>query len=120
MARRKAVFDAVLRQEIWTDLRAGKHISEGYINGGKRWLVYGLIEGQKITVNPALSVMDSLVHELIHRARPRWGEARVVKETCRILRAMPDEEIRRWHRQYNRVKRLRKTPIEGFDDDEQV
>lgn len=114
---RKRTFDELLRDELWRELCEGEHIAEAYINGDRaKERVYGISEGKKVVVNPVHSVLDTLVHELTHRVRKKWGERRVIKETARIIAAMDDRTIRKWHRQYERVKVARKRPVECEDE----
>jgi hypothetical protein len=108
----------ILKAQVWLELRAGKKITEAYINGGDKERVYGISESTgQVTVNPVHHVMDTLVHELIHRLHPKWGEKRVVREAYLIVATMSDLEVRRWHRQYERVRRIQKRAIQVDDDD---
>ena len=114
--KRRPVIDTVLRDELWRELCEGQQIAEAYINGDKaKERVYGISEGRKVVVNPAHSVLDTLIHELTHRVRKRWGEKRVLRETALIIETMDDKTIRKWHRQYERVKVARKRPVECED-----
>ena len=70
--------------------------------------VHGLCEGQSIVINPAPAVVDTLVHELLHRRYPRWGEKRVWKTAERLVYYMDAKDIRRWFRRYQRVKQTRR------------
>jgi hypothetical protein len=62
-----------------------------------------------IYVDPAPAVVSTLLHELIHRAHPRWGEKRVTKAEAMLLGQMRSADVQKWYRQYRAaVKRLRK------------
>ncbi len=114
MARPLSPAALELKAQIWAELRQGRQISEAYINGDTASeRVYGLSEAQRVVVNPAPHVLDTLVHELLHRIHPRWGERRVVHEARRIVITMTDAEQRRWYRQYERVRRIQRKPIES-------
>ena len=73
--------------------------------------VSGLCEGQRIVVNPAPEVVDTLLHELLHRRYPRRGEKWVRRTTARLLYYMDTATVKQWYRRYNRKKRTRKTPV---------
>jgi hypothetical protein len=75
----------------------------------------GLCDGQKILIDPAPQVVETLVHELLHRRFPRWGERRVNTTAKRMVYNMNAREIRLWYRRYNRTKKTRHTPINAED-----
>jgi len=102
-----------LREQVWTELLAGKHIVEAFITGDtNKELVYGLMTERKIYVNPTVPTVEILIHELLHRLYPRWGEKRVQNETRRIVRLMDDSEMKKWHRAYKKVVRVQKKPVD--------
>jgi hypothetical protein len=72
----------------------------------------GLCEynSQRVFVNPMTAIVETLVHELIHRRWPRWGERRVHAEARRLVCRMTDAERAKWYRDYQAQKRPRKTP----------
>ncbi len=73
--------------------------------------VSGICEGQSIVINPVPEVVDTLLHELLHRRFPRWGEKRVRATTARLMYYMDSATMRQWYRRYNRAKRTRKTTL---------
>lgn len=73
--------------------------------------VSGICEGQRIVINPVPEVVDTLLHELLHRRYPRRGEKWVRQTTARLLFYMDTATLRSWYRRYNRTKRTRKTPL---------
>ena len=73
--------------------------------------VDGLCEGQRIFVNPAPQTVETLLHELLHRRYPRWGEKRVDKTTKRLVYYMDANSIQTWHRRFKRAARKRSRPI---------
>lgn len=77
-------------------------------------LVEGLYEPSSgaVYVDPVPNVVDTLLHELLHRRYPRWGEARVSKTSHQLVSAMSDEERRLWYRAYQRVAKKVKRPIQ--------
>jgi len=77
------------------------------------WIVDGIQDGDTIYIDPRPSILDTLIHELLHRARPKWSETAVRKHTAYLMNAMTDEQIRRrWWRAYQRTKK-RHRPIEA-------
>lgn len=77
-------------------------------------LVEGLYQPSNgaVYVDPVPNVVDTLIHELLHRRYPRWGEARVSKTAHQLVSAMSHEERRLWYRAYQRVARKMKRPIQ--------
>lgn len=78
-------------------------------------LVEGLFQPSTgaVYVDPAPNVVDTLLHELLHRRYPRWGERRVSDTARRLVTAMSDDERRWWYRAYRRVaKRRRPVKVE--------
>ena len=101
-----------LQEQVWAELREGKHIVEAFIAGDEtKELIYGLMTENKVYVNPALPTVEILIHELLHRLYPRWGETRVQNETRRIIRLMDNAEIQKWHRAYKKVVRVQKKSV---------
>lgn len=104
-----------LKAELWRELRDGRGVHEAELRY-PGWHLDGLCEGGKVYVDPAPSIVETLLHELLHRARPRWGERRVDAEAKRMLRQMSTQEVRRWYRTYQRVKQSRVTPVRLGDE----
>jgi hypothetical protein len=116
-AQRLKRCDEALRDEVWSELKAGRDIKEAYVNGDKEKLdIYGLCDGQIVYINPAHVLVETSIHELIHRVRPRWGERRVRSETKRIVKTFKDADVLRWYRQYERVKAVSRKPIDPEDE----
>jgi hypothetical protein len=75
------------------------------------WQPDGLQDGENIYIDPRPAILETLVHELLHRRKPRWGE-RKVTATARALVVRMDEATKaRWWRAYNRTKRASR-PVE--------
>lgn len=60
---------------------------------------------QTITINPQVSVVDSLIHELLHRRYPSWTERRVQVETRKLMGQLSHHDVGVWYRRYKRVVR---------------
>lgn len=66
----------------------------------------------QIIVDPAPSVVDTLLHELLHRRYPKWGEKRVSLTANRLVAQMDHATVRRWYRKYQKAARKRSRPVE--------
>ena len=71
----------------------------------------------RVYVNPRPGIVEILLHELIHRRHPRWGEKRVSADAKRLLEKMSDAEVSQWYRKYKAAARKRK-PVncEDYED----
>ena len=100
-----------LLDAITDELKKGL-IFEAQILGSKEH-VEGLCswETQEITVNPSVSVVDTLIHELLHRRFPGWSEERVRCETWRLIKRMSPDDIQRWYRKYQRMVKRKTKPV---------
>jgi hypothetical protein len=75
----------------------------------------GLQSGEAIYIDPRPAILETLIHELTHRLKPRWSERRVTQESRRVLSKMSDEDIARWWTRYRKiVKKAR--PVEVEDE----
>jgi hypothetical protein len=106
---------AILLDDLFKELRA--ELKKGRITEaplrGKGWHIDGLCnhdEG-RVYVDPAPTIAEILMHELLHRRFPRWGEKRVDKTARRLLRSMNSRQAAWWARQYQRRKRTITTPV---------
>ena len=65
----------------------------------------------QVFVNPQPSLVEVLLHELIHRRYKRWGEQRVTAEAIRLRNQMTPNDIATWFRRYQRIVTKRDTPV---------
>jgi hypothetical protein len=65
----------------------------------------------RVYIDPAPAITETLLHELLHRRYPRWGEKRVDVTAKRLLRYMTPRRARWWAEQFNQRKRTITTPI---------
>jgi hypothetical protein len=105
---RRTAKDLVLLGQVWAELGAGR-ITEGYLPSLKSHFVEGEISGQHITVNPAPSVVDTAIHEILHRLHPSWSENYVRRTTTLVMRRMTDEEVQAFYLEFQKRARKRKT-----------
>jgi hypothetical protein len=101
-------FDDLLK-ELRDELKKGD-IVEAPLRG-KGWHIDGLCHDGTVYVDPAPTITEILLHELLHRRYPRWGEKRVNKTAGRLLRSMNSRKAAWWARQYQRRKRTSTTPV---------
>ena len=88
-------------------------MTEGFIHDPNTF-VHGETLGQHITINPAVSVVDTVFHECLHRLYPAWSEGYVRNRTTYLMRRMSDAQIQAAYDQYQRIvkkkaRRPRKT-----------
>lgn len=97
-----------LMAELRVEFAKGKVYQAEIHSDGE--LVEGLYQPSNgaVYVDPAPNVVDTLLHELLHRRYPRWGEKRVSDTARRLVTAMSDEERRLWYRAYRRVAKRRR------------
>jgi len=67
-----------------------------------------------ITVDPKVSIVSVLLHELIHRKYPDWSEAKVRRAEKRALRQLSQQDLQIWYRRYRRAVRKRR-PVDALD-----
>ena len=109
----KATRDALMVR-VWAELGAGR-LTEGYVID-KNQYIDGYIEGNVITVNPAPVVVETCIHEILHRLFPQWSEAYIANRTTYLLRRMTDGEVQMFYAEFKRRARKRRRPIEAATD----
>lgn len=102
--------DFALIGQVWAELGAGR-ITEAFISDGKM-MTDGYFNGSgHITVNPQHQVVDTVIHECLHRAFPAWTERHVRRMTTYLRRRMADEEIQAMYSEFQKRARKRKRPL---------
>lgn len=89
--------------DLWDELQRGR-VYECSLRDPK-WHLDGLREGDSVFIDPRPSILEAVLHELLHRRKPRWGERRVTSEARRLLSKMTDAQMATWWKAYQRVKR---------------
>ena len=64
-----------------------------------------------VRINPAHDVVDTAIHELIHRMRPKWSERKVRAETAKLMRDLDDAAIDRLYALILTVAKVRKRAL---------
>ena len=79
----------------------------------KGWHLNGLCDFDRgsVYIDPAPTVVETLLHEMLHRRFPRWGEKRVDRTAARLLRCMNSRQVQWWYRQYQNRKTTLTTPV---------
>lgn len=102
--------DRTLLIEVLVALGAGKtEIGPIHCDGE---LIQGcaLLDGT-VRINPAVEVVDTALHELLHRLRPTWSERKVRHETRQLLASLTDAEIDKVYCLVQVVAQVRKRPL---------
>lgn len=94
-----------LMVRVLIEMGAGR-IYEQWISD-RQVFVHGECVGKRVTVNPAISVVDTLLHEILHRLEPGWSENYIRNRTTFLMRRMSDEQIQAVYAEYQ--KRVTKT-----------
>ena len=76
----------------------------------------GLCDQEKgtVTIDPKVSIVSTLLHELIHRKYPEWSERKVRLAEVRALRQLSQKDIQTWYQRYRRAVRKRR-PVDAID-----
>lgn len=94
---------------VCAEIGAG-NITEAYIHD-PGFTTDGVTWGQQITINPAHGVVDTLIHECLHRMFPHWSEGYVRNRTSYLVRRLSDAEVQAIHGEYEKRKRKRRSPV---------
>lgn len=106
----RVTYEALLK-ELRAELKKGGIVEAPLRAEG--WHVDGLCDHEegRVYVDPAPTITEILLHELLHRRFPRWGEKRVDKTAARLLRSMNSRQASWWSRQFKQRKVTLKTPV---------
>lgn len=96
--------------DLWDEMLRGR-IYEANLRSDK-WVIDGLQEGENIYIDPRNQVLEILIHELLHRRKPRFSERTVTRMAKDIVNKMTEDEKKRWWRKYRQVKKKLKVPVE--------
>lgn len=107
---RRERFDAMLAA-VYAELKRGR-IFEGPIESPDGEVLDGCVdETNTIYIDPRPLLLETLIHETLHRAYPTWGERRICTTAHTVLMAMSDNERRALHARYRRVAKKRTRPV---------
>lgn len=102
---KRASKDDQLFASVLLELQAG-WIKEEFM---PRSSTYRFVHGEctrqgEIRVNPVHVILDTLIHELLHRLHPKWSESYVRRTTTYLRRRMNDDEAKQLYAEYQRQK----------------
>jgi hypothetical protein len=102
----------ILLEQVWREV-GGNRLEERWIQDTHGWLGYQ--ETGKVVISP-MNMIPTLLHELLHAARPRLTERGIDRLTTVLWRSMSDAECMRLWDGYNaKVVRISK-PATSKDD----
>lgn len=96
--------------DLMDELKRGRVYETRLANA--RWQLDGLQDGECIYIDPRPAILETLLHELMHRRYPRWGERRVTLEARRMVVRMSEADKSRWWRAYRRIRKIGRTVVE--------
>lgn len=100
--KRPAYYDHLL-VELRREFKRGAIVEANLKSEKPGEVVHGVHMGQIVVVDPVPHVVEVLMHELLHRRYPRWGERRVEKTANRMMLAMAPATRRAWYRRYRKA-----------------
>jgi len=89
--------------ELWEELQLGR-VYECSLRS-KTWSMDGLQEGDSIYIDPRPAIIESLLHELLHRRYRRMSERAVNQNAKKLLNSMDEATKAKWWRAYNKLKK---------------
>lgn len=100
---------AVLLEHVWRELGANQ-IEERWIRDRHGWLGYQ--EAGKLVISP-LNLVQTLIHEALHAAKPGWTERGVARAERALWKSLTDDECYRLYLAYAaKVKRINR-PVDS-------
>lgn len=107
---RQTTFDDLMSR-VREELKRGR-VFEARLVSDENECLDGMVDSDgAVYVDPGPQVLETVIHELLHRSFPRWGEKRVCHTAHRLVMAMSDEERRHWYRAWQRTAKKLKKPI---------
>lgn len=89
--------------DLWEELDRGRFVQCSLRSDYEQ--VDGLQEGETVYIDPRPAILEILLHEMLHRKHPRWGEKKVLRESRRLVLSMDEATKATWWRAYQRVIR---------------
>ena len=72
----------------------------------KEWQVAGLQHGENIYIDPRPMILEAVLHELLHRLKPKWGERRLTKEARNLIATFEESDKQSWWKAYRRIRKV--------------
>ncbi len=87
--------------DVWEELLRGR-VWECSLRDS-RWHLDGLQSGENVYIDPRFAILETLVHELLHRRKPQMGERAVTRHARYLVARMDDQTKTKWWRAYRRI-----------------
>jgi hypothetical protein len=100
-------------EDLWDEMQRGR-IWECSLRDPKFHLD-GLQDGENVYIDPRPAILETLVHELLHRRKPRLGEMTVLRLAHRLVMEMDEATKAKWWRAYKRIRKVGR-PVVLEDD----
>lgn len=112
MATRKPVIDL---DDLLDELNRGKVYECSLRDPDERFSLDGMQSGACVYIDPRPAILETLIHELIHRRKPRLTERTVTITARNIVVAMDEATKRLWWQRYKRIRKKGR-PMDLPDD----
>jgi hypothetical protein len=89
---------------LWEEMHLGDIYECSLRDPKKKHQLFGLQHGTKVWVDPRLSIIEILLHELIHRHKPTMSERAVTLRARHLALSMNEAQKSKWHRAYQSIK----------------
>lgn len=73
-------------------------------------VTYGVCEAGAVVIDEPAHIVETLIHELVHRQRPTWSERKVIQAERRLFARLTRDDIETLYTIYLSVRKPRKTP----------
>lgn len=96
---------AVDLDDLYDEMARGR-IYECSLRGSGKWQIDGFQSGETIYIDPRPAVLETVLHELLHRRKPRWTE-RSVGIAARNMAVRMDEATKaKWWKAYRQIRKI--------------
>lgn len=94
--------------DLYDELMRGKIYECSLRDPEERFVLDGLQVGDSIYVDPRPCILETLIHELIHRRKPRLSEKTVTRLAKQLVAEMDEATKIIWWKRYQKVKKKAK------------
>lgn len=94
--------------DLFVELKKGRIYECALRDDTQNHQVQGAQSGDDIWIDPRCAVLEIVVHEVLHRAKPLWKEKTVTRRARSLVVDMDEQTKRTWWRAYTRIKIPRK------------